>query len=73
MLSQLAHLFDPMGLVTPCLISSRKYSDICRHNQEWDPPIKERDIEEWAECVQDMKKCKDNIFKSHISTKVNKI
>ncbi len=48
LLSTLSSVFDPLGLISPVLLTGKKLiQDLCRENAEWDDPLPDRIRDKW--------------------------
>ncbi|XP_018310912.1 uncharacterized protein, partial [Mycetomoellerius zeteki] len=59
-LSQIAHIFDPIGLLGPVITRSKiLMQDIWRNNLDWDDPLPPKINAEWTHFIQDLVKAKE--------------
>ena len=59
-LSTLASLFDPLGLICPVGVSARiMFQELCLGKVEWDEPLTFEKHKEWEEWLKDLTKVKE--------------
>ena len=55
LLSYVASLFDPLGLVAPALLPSKLLiQDLCRRRADWDEQMTKEEIVRWEKCLQEI-------------------
>ena len=63
-LSQLARLYDPLGLLTPLTVQYKlAFSTICDLKTSWDEKLPEKFIDQWVENIQEIQVAKTIFFK----------
>ena len=56
-LSALASIFDPLGLVSPVLVGPKVlFQEMCIDKLDWDDPLPEAKLNSWVEWVKDLEK-----------------
>ena len=55
MLSLLASLFDPLGLISPVMVSMKVlFQEICSDKLDWDETLTDEILEKWSKWVKDL-------------------
>ena len=56
-LSTLASIFDPLGLVSPVLVGPKVlFQEMCIDKLDWDDPLPEAKLSLWDEWIKDLEK-----------------
>ena len=61
-LSTLAALFDPLGVVSPVVISPKViFQELCIEKLEWDDPIPDENCIRWSAWLHDLEQAKRKV------------
>ena len=62
-LSKMASLFDPMGIVAPLTLKFKlSYSTVCGYKTDWDEPLPKDHLDDWVDHLQEIQAVKQLKF-----------